>query len=69
MECPSCRAPISDTQAFCAQCGASIQSADPAEEATTHTSPHPPDALETGTTFAGRYQIIEELGRGGMGRV
>jgi serine/threonine protein kinase len=25
--------------------------------------------LVTGSTFAGRYQVIEELGRGGMGRV
>jgi len=30
-------------------------------------APHVSDILETGTTFAGRYQIIEELGRGGMG--
>jgi serine/threonine-protein kinase len=25
--------------------------------------------LATGTTFAGRYEIIEELGKGGMGKV
>jgi len=25
--------------------------------------------LTTGFTFAGRYQVIEELGKGGMGKV
>jgi len=29
----------------------------------------PKEELTTGSTFAGRYQIIEELGKGGMGRV
>lgn len=29
----------------------------------------PVQELTTGSTFVGRYQIIEELGRGGMGRV
>ena len=35
----------------------------------TKTIESPTDELATGTTFANRYQIIEELGTGGMGRV
>jgi serine/threonine-protein kinase len=35
----------------------------------TKTLETPREELTTGSTFAGRYQIIEELGRGGMGRV
>jgi serine/threonine-protein kinase len=29
----------------------------------------PVEEITRGTMFAGRYEIIEELGRGGMGRV
>jgi len=35
----------------------------------TKTIEAPKEELTTGSTFAGRYQIIEELGKGGMGRV
>jgi tetratricopeptide (TPR) repeat protein/tRNA A-37 threonylcarbamoyl transferase component Bud32 len=35
----------------------------------TETLQAPIHELTTGSTFAGRYQIIEELGKGGMGRV
>ncbi len=35
----------------------------------TKTIESPTDELATGSTFANRYQIIEELGKGGMGRV
>ncbi|MGB7295867.1 MAG: protein kinase [Candidatus Aminicenantales bacterium] len=35
----------------------------------TETLQSPLKELSTGSTFAGRYQIIEELGKGGMGKV
>jgi serine/threonine protein kinase len=35
----------------------------------TETLQTPVRELTTGATFAGRYQVIEELGHGGMGRV
>ncbi|HSA96605.1 MAG TPA: serine/threonine-protein kinase, partial [Acidobacteriota bacterium] len=35
----------------------------------TETLQAPVHELATGSTFAGRYQVIEELGQGGMGRV
>ena len=35
----------------------------------TKTLETPIKELTTGSTFAGRYQIVEELGKGGMGRV
>jgi tetratricopeptide (TPR) repeat protein/tRNA A-37 threonylcarbamoyl transferase component Bud32 len=35
----------------------------------TETLQTPIKELATGSTFAGRYQVIEELGKGGMGRV
>jgi serine/threonine protein kinase/tetratricopeptide (TPR) repeat protein len=35
----------------------------------TETLQAPIRELATGSTFAGRYQVIEELGQGGMGRV
>jgi serine/threonine protein kinase/tetratricopeptide (TPR) repeat protein len=38
-------------------------------ELPTETLQTPVRELTTGSTFAGRYQVIEELGHGGMGRV
>jgi len=35
----------------------------------TETLQTPVHELTTGSTFAGRYQVIEELGQGGMGKV
>jgi TolB-like protein len=39
------------------------------KDSITKTMPVPLDQLTRGKVFAGRYEIIEELGKGGMGRV
>jgi serine/threonine protein kinase/Tfp pilus assembly protein PilF len=71
MKCPACHSENSDTARFCSECGLSftpMREPSPRGEG-TQTLHAPVKELTTGSTFAGRYQIIEELGRGGMGRV
>jgi serine/threonine-protein kinase len=66
-QCPKCKADNPETVKFCGECGTQLPSV--ADIEVTETIEAPKDELTTGSTFAGRYQIIEELGRGGMGRV
>ena len=68
--CPKCHSENPETKQFCADCGTQLvpQSKD-AHPLATETLQTPIHELTTGSTFAGRYQIIEELGKGGMGRV
>jgi serine/threonine-protein kinase len=75
MKCPKCQLENPETQRFCGECGTKLgpgsseaQSAG-AEISLTETARTPVKGLTTGSTFAGRYQIIEELGKGGMGKV
>jgi tetratricopeptide (TPR) repeat protein/predicted Ser/Thr protein kinase len=50
-------------------CGVRFESGPDWLESTTVTFPGFGASLAPGTTFAGRYQVIEDLGGGGMGRV
>ncbi len=65
--CPKCQADNPDTLKFCGDCGTQLLSAE--DFSVTKTIEAPREELTTGSTFAGRYQIIEELGKGGMGKV
>jgi len=70
MKCPKCRADNSETVKFCGECGTDlIRGQDMASPTMTKTMMAPPDELGAGSVFADRYQVIEELGRGGMGSV
>ncbi len=70
--CPHCSGENADTQRFCGECGTPLPvdlkqkiSLPQADE----TILLPTAELPAGTLFAHRYQVIEELGGGGMGRV
>jgi len=67
MKCPKCQSKNPDSVKFCGECGTQLP---PFEDiAATETIEAPREELTTGSTFAGRYHIIEELGKGGMGKV
>jgi serine/threonine protein kinase/Tfp pilus assembly protein PilF len=69
VKCPKCQVENPETKQFCGDCGTPLPSAKSPRPEVTETLQTPVKELTTGSTFAGRYQIIEELGKGGMGRV
>jgi serine/threonine protein kinase/Tfp pilus assembly protein PilF len=69
MKCPKCHSENSEGAKFCSSCAAPLTHAEDAQPAFTKTLDAPVEKFTRGTLFAGRYEIIEELGRGGMGTV
>lgn len=67
MKCPQCQSDNPISTRFCGFCGTSIH---PQKvSAATETLQTPLCELARGSLFANRYEIIEMLGRGGMGTV
>jgi serine/threonine-protein kinase len=71
MECPRCHHENPGDSAYCSRCGTKLVKAPPSSASVTQTAAYfpSPHGLTVGGTFAGRYQVSEELGQGGMGRV
>jgi len=69
MQCPKCGFDNPSASSFCNKCGTQITAIGEAASPETKTIQVPIKELTPGITFAKRYQIIEELGKGGMGRV
>ncbi|MCJ7596622.1 MAG: protein kinase, partial [Desulfobacterales bacterium] len=69
IKCVECQHENPEDTQFCGKCGSRFNRRGGAVSPHTQTLQTPVMDLLQGTTFAGRYRIIQELGRGGMGVV
>lgn len=65
MKCPKCRSDNPESVKFCGACGTKLGPFPPFTETLATGAGEP----ARGALLAGRYEVIEELGRGGMGTV
>jgi serine/threonine protein kinase/Tfp pilus assembly protein PilF len=69
MKCSKCNFENPEDTLYCGKCAAPLKTSEDISAPLTETMETPKEDLTTGSLFAGRYQIIEELGKGGMGKV
>ena len=67
--CPKCHYENPSDYKFCKKCATLLSSLEDISDLPTKNLKTPIDKLNRRSTFAGRYEVIEELGKGGMGEV
>ena len=68
MKCPECDTVNPDESKYCKECATSLTGGEDAQPIFTRTLESPAYVVAQGTVFSGRYEIIEEPGRGGIGK-
>lgn len=69
MKCPKCQHENPDDSRFCGKCGTQILKEEGISLSKTEEFHPPLRELTRGDLFAKRYEVVEELGRGGMAKV
>jgi serine/threonine protein kinase len=69
MNCQSCGFANPPELLYCGKCGTRLAPPSDITASSTKTLVRPQAALARGRVLAGRYEILEEIGSGGMGTV
>jgi serine/threonine protein kinase/cytochrome c-type biogenesis protein CcmH/NrfG len=66
-QCPKCNTKNPNDSKFCKECASPLKP--PGDVSVTKTIETPAKGIAKGTTIAGKYQILQKIGEGGMGIV
>lgn len=69
LSCPKCRAVTEGDSSFCPRCGTSLRLGTETIPSASETDTVSSKAVRSGAVFAGKFHILDVLGRGGMGIV
>ncbi len=69
IKCPECQFENLDDSHFCSKCATSLLSPEEISASPTKTLETPITGLTRSSTFAQRYEVVEELDKGGMGKI